>query len=261
MVRTLSVIALAPLCLFAVGCARVTQTASPLSTALQIRGSVHGGRQPVSGSVIQLYAAGNTGYGTGAVSLLTSSVTSDAAGSFSLTGKYTCPSAASQLYLVATGGNPGMAPGTNNASLAMMAALGPCSLFGGQYTLDPNSFISINEVTTVASVYALAGFMDSTTSQIGTSATNSIGLANAFQTVRNLVDLSTGLALATTPAGNGNVPQSKIYTLANVITPCVNSNGSSTGCNSLFAATTPSGGAAPTNTLQALLNIAQHPGS
>jgi hypothetical protein len=31
----------------------------------------------------------------------------------------------------------------------MMTALGPCSLHGSQYTLDPNAFISINEVTTV----------------------------------------------------------------------------------------------------------------
>ena len=66
-------------------------------------------------------------------------------------------------------------PPTNNASLAVMAALGPCSLHGSQYTLDPNSFININEVSTVASVYALAGFIDPATGKIGTSVTNSTG--------------------------------------------------------------------------------------
>src|SRR3984957_13130725 len=124
-----------------------------------LRGMVHGGSQPISGATIQLYAAGTTGYGTGATALLSTPVTSDASGSFSITGDYTCPSSTSQLYLVAMGGNPGLAAGTNNAASVLMAALGPCSLHGGQLTLDPNLFISINEVTTVASVFLLAPFL------------------------------------------------------------------------------------------------------
>ena len=117
------------------------------------------GQQPITGSTIQLYAAWTTGYGASATALLSSPVVTDAAGSFAITGDYTCPSSSSQLYIVATGGNPGLGPGTNNAAIALMAALGPCNLHGGEYTLDPNSFIWINEVTTVASVYALAAFM------------------------------------------------------------------------------------------------------
>jgi hypothetical protein len=225
----------------------------------RLQGNVHVVQQPVSGSTIKLYAAGTSGYGAGALSLLAAAVSTDAGGAFSITGQYTCPTASSQLYIVATGGNPGLGTPTNNASLALMAALGPCSLHGGQYTLDPNSFININEVTTVASVYALAGFIDPATSQIGASATNSIGIANAFQTASNLVDLSTGQARTATPAGNGAVPQAEINTLADIIAPCVNSTGSGPECAALFAAATPSGGSAPTNTLQALFNIATHP--
>ena len=241
-----------------IGCGFGSPTTAP-SPAGQLRGNVHGGQQPVSGATITLFAAGTSGYGSGAVSLLTTPVTTDASGNFSITGDYTCPSSTSQVYLVATGGNPGLAPGTANPALALTAALGPCTLRGTQYTLDPNSFITVNEVTTIASAYALKGFLDPAASQVGTSSTNAIGLANAFQTVRNLVDLSTGQALSTTPAGNGTPPQATLNTLANILAPCVNSDGTGAPCNSLFAAATPAGGTAPTNTIQAAVNIASQP--
>ena len=251
-------ISLATLIVTIVGCSANLPSNSPVAGG-QLRGNIHGGQQPVSGANVQLFAAGTTGYGVAATALLASPIVSDANGGFTITGEYTCPSSSSQLYIVATGGNPGLGTPTNNASLALMAALGPCSLHGSQYTLDPNSFININEVTTVASVYALAGFIDPATSQIGASATNSVGIANAFKTVSNLVNISTGQALATTPAGNGTVPQAEINTLADIIAPCVNSSGSGPECAALFAAATPSGGSAPTNTIQALFSIATHP--
>lgn len=244
--------------LFIIGCGAGSPANVPMAGP-RLQGNVHAVQLPVSGATIQLYAAGSSGYGTAAMPLLTAPVLTDAGGAFSITGQYTCPDASSQLYIVATGGNPGLVPPTNNASLVEMAALGPCSLHGSQYTLDPNSFININEVSTVASVYALAGFINPATGRVGTSVTNSIGLANAFQTASNLVDLSTGQARTATTAGNGAVPQAEINTLADIVAPCVNSTGSGPECAALFAAATPSGGSAPTNTLQALFNIATHP--
>lgn len=248
------------LALLALGCAAGNPPGGPIPGP-QLRGRVHGGQQPVSGASIQLFAAGAAAYGAGAVSLLAAPVHTDANGGFSLGGDYTCSSPASQLYLLASGGNPGLAPGTDNHSLAMIAALGPCKFIGSQYLLDPSTFINIDEVTTVASVYALAGFMDPVTNQVGASSTNAIGLANAFQTVNNLVDTATGQARTTTPAGNGTVPQAELDTLADILAPCINSDGAGAACSTLFAAATPSGGAAPTNTLQATLSIAQHPAS
>ena len=182
------------LCVWILGCSANVSSNGPVGGG-QLRGTVHGGQQPVTGASIQLYAAGTTGYGTSATALLTSPVVTDGSGSFSITGDYTCPSSTSQLYLVATGGNPGLAAGTNNAALALMAALGPCSLHGSQYTLDPNAFISINEVTTVASVYALAAFMGGDVTHLGTSSTNAVRLANSFQLVNNLVSTTSGAAL------------------------------------------------------------------
>jgi streptogramin lyase len=224
-----------------------------------ISGSILGGRQPVTGASIQLYAAGTTGYGTGAQALLSTPIISDSTGKFSLTGSYTCPSASSLLYLVATGGNPGLSSGSSNPKLAMMTAIGQCGTYSGKLTLDPTSTIAINEITTVASVFALSHFLDSTATKVGTSATNLTGLANAFKTVQNLANTSTGISLATTPAGNGTSPQTKLNTLADIIASCINSDGTGSTCTTLISATTPTAGTAPTNTLQALLNIALHP--
>jgi hypothetical protein len=259
-VSSLLSITLLSLCLFALGCATGVQSTGS-SSMPQLRGIVHGGSQPISGASIQLYAAGATGYGTGATALLKTSVTTDATGSFSITGDYTCPSSTSQVYLVATGGNPGLAPGTNNAAIVLMTALGPCTLYGNQYTLNPNSYVFINEATTVASVYALAPFMNPVTTQVGATSTNATGLANAFLSVQNLVNTATGIPLATTPAGNGTVPQAELDTLADILASCVNSNGVSTTCASLQAASTPAGGTAPTTILQGIYNIATNPAS
>src|ERR1700679_2472118 len=120
----LCVLVLSSACLTLLGCGAGAPSSSSLSGG-QLRGSVHGGQQPITGAAIQLYAAGTAGYGSSGKPLLTTSVTTDATGSFSITGDYTCPSSTSQLYIVATGGNPGLARGTNNAATALMAALGP----------------------------------------------------------------------------------------------------------------------------------------
>src|SRR5271168_2366503 len=240
-------LSLLSICFFALGCGAVIPSNAPVASPM-LQGHVRGGQQPVSGASVQLYAAGTAGYGTGAVPLLSVPVITDANGDFSITGAAACPTSISQLYIVATGGNPGLASPTNNTSLALMAAIGPCVLNGSQYTLSPNAFINIDEVTTVASVYALSGFMDSATNEIGASSNNSIGIANAFQTVPNLANISTGQALTTTPAGNGTVPQAEINTLADIIAACVNSTGSGPACTSLFTAATPASATAPTNT-------------
>ena len=256
--RRVCILSLAALSVSILGCSTNLPSTSPISGG-QLHGNIHGGQQPVSGSSIQLYAAGTTGYGSNATALLSSPVVSDASGNFTITGDYTCPTSSSQLYIVATGGNPGLAAGTNNRALALMTALGTCSLHGGQLTLDPNSVISINEVTTVASVYALSAFMDGDATHVGTSSTNTAGLANSFQLVNNLVNTATGAALPVTPAGNGTPPQATINTLANIVASCVNSDGAGTACTGLAVAATPSGGTPPTNTIQGIFNVARNP--
>ena len=95
-----------------------------------ISGSVYGGQQPVSGAAIQLYAVGTSGYGSAATSMLNTTVYTGSDGKFSITGDYACPAAgtafgpSTPVYMVASGGNPGLSPGTNNGSLVLMAGLG-----------------------------------------------------------------------------------------------------------------------------------------
>ncbi len=222
-----------------------------------LNGTVLSGSLPVSGAQVQLYAAGQTGYGSTPTALLATAVSTNSSGAFTFT--YNCPAAPSDLvYLVATGGDTGTGA---NADLALMTALGSCSM------LTASTQIVVNEATTVASAYALSAFMTASPN-VGSSATNYTGLANAFKTVSNLVNIGTGQALSITPAyavapvsylASSTVPQKRINTLANALYACVNTNG--TGCLNLFSVATPTAGTAPANTLQAILNIAQNPGN
>lgn len=228
---------------------------APLRTSP--KGVVHGGQQPVSGSTVQLWEVGKSGYGTGAA-LLGTAATTDAFGNFSLTS-YSCSTTAdggnTLIYITASGGNPGLANNANNSALMMMATLGTCG------SVTDSTFVDINEVTTVASVYSLAQFM-SQSGGVGSYGASTQGLQNAFQTSSNLVDMGRGTALKSTLAGNGVVPAAKINTLANIIAGCINSDSpQSLPCTSLFQQATPPGGVAPTTTMGALLDIAQNPGN
>ncbi len=220
---------------------------SPL-TPSALKGSVHGGQQPVQGAEVELYVAGAAKYGAGAKTL-TPAATTDANGDFVLTGGYTCPSSKSLTYLVATGGDPGV--GSDNHALAMMAVLGECGNLGSIQS------ITIDEVTTVGAAFALTPFLGSG-GEMGTSAGNAQGLLNAAATLNNLVDLSRGTAPGPDAPANAAVPAAKINTLANILAACVNSAGGAV-CNTLFAAAKPASGSAPDNTLDAAVDIARNP--
>jgi DNA-binding beta-propeller fold protein YncE len=246
------------------GCGGLQQqgTTPAIVQGVALHGSIHGGQQPVSGANVQFYAAGSTGYGSaylypnGATSLLgTNVVTSDGGGGFSISNDYTCPSPTTQVYLVATGGNPGLGTGTN-ANLAMMVALGPCGL------LSSATDVNVNEMTTVATVWALSPFMTGIVN-IGTSAGNAQGLTNAFAAVNKLVNTGSGVVSGPALPAGATLPVMKLNTLADILGSCVNSAGGVAGdksnCGKLFADTTV-GGVAPTDTITAAMNMAQHPG-
>ena len=69
----------------------------------------------------------------------------------------------------------------------------------GRNGIDSSTYVTINEVSTVAASCTLAGFIGSN-AQIGTSSTNSQGLENAFAYVPNLVDPATGTSPGTASA-------------------------------------------------------------
>jgi streptogramin lyase len=258
------------LCLCAGLIAGCGGTSTPLigtSQGAALHGMVHGGQQPVTGAKVYLYAAGTTGYNSAATSLLNKSISgvstdgsgngyvaTDSSGSFNITGDWSCANGTDQIYILALGGNPGLADGASNPALALMTGLGTCSSLLSTYP-----YISINEVTTVATVWALQQFMADAT-HVGAPGTNTAGLANAFAQIPNLVSIAAGQALAKTPAGNGTVQQLKINTLADILAPCINSaSGASTACGSLFSAATPPGKTTATETIGAALFIARNP--
>ena len=265
-----------------------TVAASQFIYGATLSGTVLSGTSPIKGATVQLYAAGTTGYGTGAstLTMAPAAVTTDQSGNFSL--QYGCPASGApgdQIYLVATGGDSGSGP---NSSVALMAALGTCS--------SAAASVMVNEVTTVASAYALSAFATVDTSgggitvgapaltsdtscnaagnwqSSGPNTCNYTGLVNAFNAVNNLVNNSTGTARTHTPAyptdlagdpnivNNSTVPFTRIDALADMLASCVESNGSSCS-GGLFTAAQPSGGTQPDDTLQAALDIAQNPGN
>ena len=95
----------APLLL--VGCGFGTPAPPSPVAGVALQGHVFGGQQPVSGSIMQLYAVGNTGNGSLATPLILTPPTSGPNGSFSISNDYTCPvtAPATPVYLTATGGN------------------------------------------------------------------------------------------------------------------------------------------------------------
>jgi hypothetical protein len=259
---SLSGLALLPI-LILTGCGAGT-LAKPSPIAIPtLHGHVMGGQQPLAGTTIQLYAVGSQGNGSGATDLLgtgtngsATSVSSGDDGSFNITNDYSCPKAApsAPVYLTATGGNPGLTPSVDNTSIALVAALGPCD------TLLANAattYITINEVTTAAAAWALGPFATSLT-DIGATSTNLAGITQAMATANQLADPTSGLSPGSTIPSGTTMESAKLYSLANSLASCVNSNGTDGNCSNLFNDATNSG-ITPTDTFAAALNIVKHP--
>lgn len=244
--RTSWLAASACLCALAVtGCGSGVSGSDSLSPALHaITGQARGGQQPISGATVQLYGVSSSGYGTASTPLLTSTVTTDSNGHFTITGDYSC-TGIGNVYLTVSGGNAGA--GTNSA-INIMTALGPCS------SLSSGTFVAVDELTTVASVYALAGFMaDYQNIGAPNTAAGAVGINNAFTTAANLVNTTTGVPPGAALPSNATIPASEINTLGNILSSCINSASGSASCTTLMAAT------GATDTIGAALGIANAP--
>ena len=213
--------------------------ATPTVSAASLKGQVLGAGAPIGNSTVTLWAAG-----TGATKQL-AQVRSGADGRFTLTAPST--PADSSLYLVAQGGQPAANKAVgNNPAIALMSVLG---------SKLPTE-VTINEMTTVASVWTNSQFLNGTAIH-----GPALGLRIAAGNVPNLVCLKTG--------GLGQVIQDPLNssqtatlatfnTLANLLAGCV-TRVHADACNKLFDVATPPGGVAPTDTLTAAQNIARNP--
>jgi cardiolipin synthase A/B len=259
------------------GCTSTQYSAPVTETAVSggIFGAAFGGQQPVSGGLLQLYAVGTAGDSSAATPLIGATVTTSdgtglinsnanagnanntlPAGSFNITGDYTCPAASAQVYLVSRGGNPGLAPGSNNSALTLMAALGQCG------NLSSSTYISLNELTTVATIASLSNFMSSY-SNVGSGTADSAQLQTAFLTVNEYTNIATGTVPGPTLPTGYTASSAAITTLGDIIAACANSAGGvagdSTACGQLFTLATISGNPAPTDIAGAVLNILKQP--
>ena len=250
-------------------------------------GSVIGGQKPVGGSTIQLYAVGNFGDGSPSTALIgatlttsdgtgtNSSIPNDSnanpgnlnntlpVGSFTIPShSFTCPAPSTEVYMVSTGGDPGLGTGVN-PNLALMTALGQCG------NLLPTTYVVMNELTTVSSVAALGGGFASTYSEIAYDDGSSGGINDQAQLVGqlNAVPEYTNTATGTVPGSalpaGYSASSTAIQTLGDIVAACVNSAGgtasnTSTPCGSLFHLAIKSA-IAPTNTIDAVINILNQP--
>jgi N-acetylmuramoyl-L-alanine amidase len=133
----------------------------------------------------------------------------------------------------------------------MMAVLGPCAKLAATTTVE------INEATTIGAVYALAPYMQSY-SAVASNTTDAQMMADAFSTAAELASAATGGTPGSdVPAGHF-VPSQKLNTLANILSACINSSDGKV-CGLLFSLASAGSKGAPSDTVGALLDIAQNP--
>src|SRR6266576_5533670 len=123
--------------------------------------------------------------------------------------------------------------------------------------LGPNltTSVTINELTTVAATYSMAQFL-----RTGAISGNSFGLLLAAGMNDNIVASATGQSspvLLKSPNADQTNSLRSTRSLANLLAACVVDP---TVASNLFDLTTPAGGPPPSNTAQALANLARDPG-
>ena len=232
-------------------------------TGAPISGKLLTGTLPIARAHVYLMAVAATGYSKPSLSLLDAGstraqdslgayVVTAADGSFTIPGYYRC-GAETSLYVYTRGGDSGMG---ENSAATELAAIGPCP----QAKADVPPVV-VDEVTTVAMSFALAGFANDAL-HIASSGTllALTGVANAFVNASHLAPTNTGLASTLIPSGSATVPQTTINTLANILSACIHSAGaSSSPCQSLLG----NAGSAPpaSDTASAMIAIAHAPAS
>lgn len=220
------------------------------SSGVQMAGTVMGGVVPVAGSTVSAWIANPT---PGAAATQIGRGTTNTKGQFTISSA-SAPANGQIVYLVAQGGNTGA--GSNSAVALMTVAGGYCT--AGQSGCTFPATVTLNELTTLAAMYSLAGFTQVTGGGANVSGA-SPGLANAALTFASLLDRATGAAAFQNPGACTGASEPvncsalrKLNTLGDVLAECVDSTGpGSTACQALFQQT-----GAATDTLGAAFNIA-----
>jgi streptogramin lyase len=210
------------------------------AAAIRIEGQVQAGGGPLANSAVTLWGA-SAGEPR---QLAQTSTSSD--GRFEL-GTQETLGADVILYLVAKGGEAAVNKGSgDNRAAALLSVLGN----------TPPPTVVINEMTTVASVWTHAQFLDGDKIK-----GNAVGLRIAAGNVPNFVDLETGgygTVIQHALNSNETPTMANFATLANVIAGCV-TRVKADACTSFFAAAAGPDSANPADTLAAAQSIARNP--
>ncbi len=224
----------------AMACAALGLGLANLASAAPLDGQVLGAGAPIANSTVTLWQAGS-----GAPRQL-AQARSGADGRFSLATP-DAPLSEGSLYLVARGGTPAAGKGSgDNPAIALLSVLGP----------KAPAKVTINEMTTVASVWTHNQFIDGEAIK-----GQPLQLKIAAGNVPSFVDLGTGGWGSTIqdPLNSSQTPtMANFATLASVLAGCV-TRVLPEACQTVFlAAQGPSGGT-PTDTLRAAHAIARAP--
>jgi hypothetical protein len=213
--------------------------ATAASASDSIKGQVLGGGAPIAKSTVTLWEAS-----AGAPKQLGQTKTNDD-GRFEVRAKGAHSDAI--LYLVATGGVPKAGKtSSDNPAIALLAVVGS----------NPPASVTINELTTVASAFTNARFINSD----GISG-NPLGLKIAAGNVPNLVDPVTGTwgkVLMDPINSYMTTTMATLDTLGSLITATFTVANDDWRAR-FYKAATPTGGATPKNTLEAIAGIAREP--
>jgi hypothetical protein len=217
-----------------------TEVSAQQRSGVRVEGQVRAGGGPLANSTVTLWAAS-----AGEPRQLGQARTNND-GRFEL-GSQERLGAEVILYLVAKGGEAAINKGSgDNPAAALLAVLGN----------TPPPKVVINEMTTVASVWTHAQFLDGTAIK-----GHSLGLKIAAGNVPNFVDLQTGGwgTAIQDPLNSVQTPtMANFATLADLLSACAILI-KPDACNKLFAAATPPKGRPPTDTLTAAQSIARYP--
>ena len=201
-----------------------------------MRGTVTAAGKPLASARVTLFSASPDGPAE------LGHATTDASGEFTIAYE---PGPAGTLYVDATP--------AGSSRLRLRAVVGVGS--GGGVQASALGTVAVDELTTVAAGYSLAQFSDP--DGVGGP---SPGLENAAATAFNLADSGNGKAgSVVTNADNGskNDTLATLNTLADLVSLCA--PGASRRCEALLRLAAPPGGAAPSDTAQAVVNLARNP--
>jgi hypothetical protein len=214
-------------------------TSVPAAAAVNIEGQVQSGGGPIGESMVTLWAAS-----ANAPTQL-GQATTGTDGHFAISVDQSISNDTS-LYLVASGGTSATnKTGGNNPRLALLTVLGS----------NPPARVTINEMTTVASVWTHAQFLDGTAIK-----GPALGLRIAAGNVPNFVDLETGGYGATIqdPTNSTQTPtMANFATLSSLMAGCT-TQVRADACSSFFAAAIGPDGKVPADTVAAAQSVARN---